>query len=164
MKKIILIIICLLNVQLASAQWLTPLRSTLGIAGHSKNVTLDGRSYLVQQSIGQESVIGLFKPGTNVLIQGFIRPNSRSHSSTKSPLATSIFPNPFYDRFTIEIEESIILSSDIIITDMMGRTVYNEKCSDRQRCVIDAGDLSPGHYILKISTSKKIHTAKLTKQ
>lgn len=163
-RRIILIIFCILSVQLASAQWLTPLRSTLGVSGHSKNVTLDGHSYLVQQSIGQESVIGVFRPGGHVLIQGFIQPNIRSRASTKSSLAASIYPNPFNDQFTIEIDETPILSADIIITDIMGRAVYRDQCSDRQRCIVEPGDLSPGQYILKISNSKKILTAKLIKQ
>jgi hypothetical protein len=50
-------------------------RSTVGVSGSSTDIKIQNTNYVVQQSIGQSSVIGTFAIGDLNVRQGFIQPN-----------------------------------------------------------------------------------------
>ena len=68
-----------------------------------------------------------------------------------------VFPNPANDILKIQIETRLPESVQLIMTDMLGRTVYtNESTQPEQQYhkEIDISSFSKGVYFLKITTSK----------
>ena len=85
-------------------------RATTGAAGSSENVTINNKAYIVQQSIGQASVIGTFSDENYTFRQGFIQPNVLAKIIDLAiPLSLDaiIYPNPFLESVTISFSEQI---------------------------------------------------------
>ena len=75
-----------------------------------------------------------------------------------------IFPNPTNDVLKIQIETLMPESIQLVMNDMLGRTVYTSQStpSEQQyRTEIDVSSFSKGVYFLRISTSKGSMTRKV---
>jgi hypothetical protein len=73
-------------------------RATTGTSGSSDNLTANNKQYVVQQSIGQASVIGTFYDNNYTLRQGFIQPNVLAKiidEAVPLSLEAIVYPNPF---------------------------------------------------------------------
>lgn len=72
----------------------------------------------------------------------------------------SIYPNPFNDKITISLEKE--QASDIVITDITGKEVVNQKSIDKT-IHLDMRDLSSGQYIVTVKSETSIITRKIVK-
>lgn len=70
-----------------------------------------------------------------------------------------VFPNPSYDGFlNLEIEKETAENLDLIIMDLSGRKVYSQKAiADRgiNQISLNTSDLSPGTYVIKLSSKNR---------
>lgn len=72
----------------------------------------------------------------------------------------SIYPNPFNNSINIYAEESI---ETIVIYDLSGKVIYDEKSVGKSTHTLRVGLLSTGTYVIKVHTFSKVHTKKLIK-
>ena len=72
-------------------------------------------------------------------------------------------PNPFSDQLTITVLKDVTGNYNLKVIDLMGRTVYTKKQSDR-RFIWDGSTLAKGVYILSIENSGKVIAKKVIKK
>jgi hypothetical protein len=149
------------------AQTPTPLRSTLGLSGSSKAIALNGGNYIVLQSIGQLSIIGLNQGSNLSMLQGYIQPPLFYTSSSKfdsNTLQASIYPNPFSKTTTIYFSEEIADCLYVNLFDLYGRNLFSNRYSASQELNIDFSNLNSGLYLVKVQSGSKYLTTKLIKE
>jgi len=132
------------------------LRSVLSAGGSSYIVKSDGHQYYLQQSIGQPGIAGLSQNKNYQLRQGFIQPPAIS-LKTKSAgiLQATIFPNPFSDNIIISFAEEITEPLYVALYDLNGKIIYFKKQPGSRELTMNAVDLAPGAYFIRVSTTTK---------
>lgn len=68
--------------------------------------------------------------------------------ATSSP-TVEVSPNPFDESLLVQIDDLLTGVADLTIYDMMGRVLYNQKCTDGS-LTIDARSFRPGIYIVRL--------------
>lgn len=141
-------------------------RFTIGVQGSSNVVSTNETNYLIQQSIGQTSVIGNFQFGKIVLRQGFIQPPIITGSIIKeeTSILASLYPNPFNSSITVLFGETMEKTLSIFVYDMLGRNVYQDSRKASQSIQIDLERLASAKYILHITSGNKHFKANLIKR
>src|SRR5687768_3640369 len=77
-------------------------------------------------------------------------------------LRVNIFPNPTFDQFTLAIESGSKESVQILITDILGRRVYQTGGRTNQTYAFGK-DLGRGVYVVQVKQGNDIQTFKLIK-
>ncbi|WP_298904850.1 T9SS type A sorting domain-containing protein [uncultured Psychroserpens sp.] len=149
---------------LGSAQTLK--RESLGIQGSSHVVYANAKSYYIQESIGQQSVIRTYDASNYSLRQGFLQPVNVSLISENldGSLLGFTYPNPFVNQISIEFQEPVFDRVNVTMHDILGRLVYNEIFNPVQTLVLNFGDLSSGQYLLRIQMRTELFVAKLIRK
>ena len=142
-------------------------RATTGVAGSSENVDFNNKQYVVQQSIGQASVIGTFSDENYTLRQGFIQPNvlvKIIDIAIPLSLEAIIYPNPFVESVTISFSEQITDRVEVAVFDILGRLVFSKSYTANQKVNVEFNNLSVADYILKVTANKKQFIKKIIKK
>jgi len=153
------------------------LRATTGVAGSSENITVNNKSFLVQQSIGQASAIGTFFVSDYIVRQGFIQPNVMAKIKDKDlPLSLEaivyqtplnleaiVYPNPFIQSITISFTEKILGRIQVVVFNVFGQHVFSKRYKANQEINVQFGNLSVANYILKVTANNKQFIKKLIK-
>ncbi len=142
-------------------------RATTGILGSSENVSLNNKSYLVQQSIGQASAIGTFYNSDYIVRQGFIQPNVMSKIIAKGlPLSLEavVYPNPFIQNITISFTEQISGKVEVAVFDVFGQFVFSQSYSANQKINVQVGNIAVANYLLRITANNKQFIKKILKR
>ena len=161
MKQKLLFAITLFFIQFTEAQNTTSaylVRATTGVAGSSENVTINNKAYIVQQSIGQASVIGTFNNVDYILRQGFIQPNVLAKIIGKDiplNLEAIIYPNPFVESISISFNEKVLNKIEVAVFDVLGRVVFSKNYNAEQNLQVQLNNLSVANYILKVTANNK---------
>jgi len=150
----------------AYSQSAAKMRSALSVSGASLSFCVSGKSFLVQQSIGQSGAIGPFRNNRCQIRQGFIQPleNLKNKGEYEFYLQGKVYPNPFSGRFTLLFSEEISDNLYISLDDLSGRTVFKNTYEAAQKVEIDCSSLAAGVYILRVNSNKKCLTSKLLKE
>ena len=104
------------------------IRSTTGVSGSSSAISINNKTYIVQQSTGQTSVIGTFNNTAYTIRQGFIQPNVLAKIINKNislALEATFYPNPFLESVTLAFTEKIEGNVEVAVFDMLGRLVFS---------------------------------------
>ena len=163
MKKLLLILFCLPLLTLAQNST-NLLRSTILSSGSS---TQTDNKYIVQQSVGQISPIGLKKTNKHTVRQGFIQPAHLKRmlaASNAANLLVSVYPNPTTDKITISFRELVTGIVNISIYDQMGKLVMEENKEGQAELSYSLANLSAGNYFVKVNTSNKEYVTQISKQ
>ena len=163
MKKLLLILFCLPLFSLGQS---SPnlLRSTISNSGSS---TQTEDNYVVQQSVGQSSPIGLQEASKHTVRQGFIQPALLKRmlaASNAADLLVSVYPNPTTDKITIAFEELVTGKVILSIYDQMGKLVMEENRESEFELTYSLANLSAGNYFVKVNTSTKEYVTQISKQ
>lgn len=142
------------------------MRSTLGVSGSSTSLTSNSKTYVIQQSVGQGSVIGKFKSNGIIVRQGFIQPPTISSKVIleETNLEALIYPNPVNNELNISFNELVKEPLTIQIFDMLGRSVFTKKSKAAQKISIDVGFLASAQYIFLVNTGQKQFKANIIKR
>jgi hypothetical protein len=160
----ILILLCFGSVSELTAQSIGIHHSCLSIAGSSSNIEFGTTSFLIQESIGQGSVIGSSTRHGIILRQGFIQPRSISaYAVEEDPLSVLVYPNPASDHITIHLMEDEELDLNIALFDMSGRVVLNVHKIVRSELSIQLNQFARGSYTLRVIESKRLFTTNIQK-
>ena len=163
MKKLLLILLCLPLFSLGQS---SPhlLRSTISNSGSSTQT--EGK-YVVQQSIGQSSPIGLQETNEHTVRQGFIQPTQLKRMlavSNAADLLVSIYPNPTTDKITLAFNELVTGKVNLSIYDQMGRLVMQENRESEVELSYSLVNLVAGNYFVKVNTSTNEYVTQISKQ
>jgi hypothetical protein len=141
-------------------------RSTTGIAGSSKIMVVNSKTFVVQQSIGQASAIGTFYTKDYIARQGFLQPQISAYNkgiAIPLNLSATVYPNPFSESVTIAFSEQINDIIDVTVFDALGRIVFSNSYSAGQKVTIDFFNLPPAYYLLKVTANYKLFMKKIIK-
>ena len=144
------------------------MRSTVGNDGLSKAISSKGKTYFIQQSIGQASVIGLYSKNNYTIRQGFLQPpnsgKTQSIDIVENNLDAKIFPNPFQQDIRILFDAFIDKEVHIVAYNMSGKVVFSAEYPALQLINVSLNNITNGNYIIKIRSGNKQFVTKLTKQ
>ena len=163
MKKLLLILFCLPLLTLAQNST-NLLRSTILSSGSS---TQTDNKYIVQQSVGQISPIGLKETNEHTVRQGFIQPAQLKRMlsySNAADLLVSVYPNPTTDMITIAFDELVTGTVILCIYDQMGKLVIEENKQGQAELSYSLANLSVGNYFVKVNTATKEYLTQISKQ
>jgi len=133
-------------------------RSTTGASGSSVTSHQNNKTFIVQQSVGQASVIGTFETTQYAIRQGFIQPDVLSKIINKNislDLEASFYPNPFVESVTLAFTEKIEGKVEVAVFDMLGRLVFSNNYTAEQNLKVQFHNLSVAEYILKVTANNK---------
>lgn len=140
-------------------------RQMLASAGSSQLVESVAGNYFIQQSIGQQSVIGAFTAENNELRQGYIQPlPAIVIGGNPNSLEVLVYPNPFTTGVVVALEQG--LEEEIIteLFDMSGRLVLSAKYEANPQLAIPLVGLSQGAYFLRLSSEGRKVVKQLLKR
>ena len=140
------------------------LRSTISNSGSSVETT---DKYLVQQSVGQSSPVGLQETSEHIVRQGFIQPAQLKRmlaASNAADLSVSIYPNPTTDKITLAFKELVTGKVNLSIYDQMGKLVMEENRESEVELSYSLVNLAAGNYFVKVNTSSKEYVTQISKQ
>jgi len=139
-------------------------RQTLSSAGSSTISSIESKSILLQQSIGQASVIGTYHHNDNALRQGFIQPtNKEVKLKTEELIVVTVYPNPCTDIVQVEFEKSQDHEIDLQIFDITGQLLEQTVQNNNRKVVLNTSKLSSGIYFLRIQINNQTITKKISK-
>tara|TARA_B110000902_G_scaffold52525_1_gene60731 strand:+ start:1160 stop:1660 length:501 start_codon:yes stop_codon:yes gene_type:complete len=140
------------------------LRSIISNSGSS---TQTNNKYIVQQSVGQISPLGLQETSEYIVRQGFIQPAQLKRmlaASIAADLMVSVYPNPTTDKLTIAFKELITGKVIFAIYDQMGKLVMEEDRESEFKLTYSLADLAVGNYFVKVNTATKEYVTQIAKQ
>ena len=141
-------------------------RATTGFAGSSENISANNKTYVVQQSVGQASVIGTFYETDDTFRQGFIQPNVLAKiidADIPLNLDAIIYPNPFTENVTLSFSEKINNTVEVSVFDLLGRLVFSKSYAADQNVNVQFSSLSVANYIFKVTANNKQFIKKILK-
>lgn len=142
-------------------------RSTTGASGASKEITDGNQTYVIQQSIGQKSVIGTIDNGNYILRQGFIQPDILAKIMDKNVplnLHMKVYPNPFANQISLSFNEEIKDGIDIEVFNILGSQVFKMSYQPSQQINVKLDKLSSGQYFFKAIANHKQFLTKIIKR
>lgn len=110
--------------------------------------------------------VGVYCPvksvGSFIRIYGVINANNQLNVNEITELSSSVYPNPFKDNLTIEMEE--VNDYSVSIIDMTGREVLTQKFdASSNLSIANVNALKAGEYFLQVSSDKGIARTKIVK-
>jgi hypothetical protein len=152
MKKLLLILLCL--PMIGFGQVTSP--SVISSSGNSYNNGGVNMDY----TLG-EIVVETFQPTVTplpltytILTQGFHQGILKVTTSVENiAIETKVYPNPTTQYLIIELEKSV--DADLLVYDINGRLVLQDKLIDQSRKELDFSFLKQGNYLLHINISDK---------
>ena len=132
--------------------------STTGVSGSSVTSSQNNKTFIVQQSVGQASVIGTFNTTKYTIRQGFIQPDVLSkiiNNNISLDLEASFYPNPFVESVTLAFIEKIEGKVEVAVFDMLGRLVFLNSYTAEQNLKVQFHNLSVADYVLKVTANNK---------
>ena len=142
------------------------LRGTTSSAGSTAYGNVDGENVIVQQSIGQSSIIGSAYSSEALAFQGFIQPNFLDKILTPDVpqvLEANLYPNPFVEQIFIEFDFLPETDINVSVFDIMGNVVWSNSYSSTDYIVVDPNNLSYGYYFLKVECDGMQRVEKILK-
>jgi hypothetical protein len=134
---------------------------SMGNAAHA----VQGQGLVVQQSIGQSSVTGVFGNGSARVSQGFLRGIRVVSTEIERPFEAIAFPNSFSDRitfrFTIEQQEA----TQARIYDALGKLVYEATHQPKNKEIqLNLPYLATGVYVAHLRSGNKFVQLRIIKK
>lgn len=135
--------------------------AAMGTTAHNSS----GEGFLVQQSIGQASVSGVFSTSSLRFSQGFLRGVVALSKEIKPAFSVVAFPNAFAERvrfrFTAEHTEETLLQ----VIDMQGKLVYEANHKPIQKEIeVNLPFLAPGVYLVHLRSGDKFVQTRIIKK
>ena len=120
---------------------------------------------LVRYSVGQQSVTGTSSNGY-VVQQGFQQSNwGKILEQNTISIATTVYPNPFVNEVNFSFSTSPGEKISAYVFDVLGRLVYSEDIKNENNLIkLNLVQLSTAEYLVKLTSEKFVHSAKIIKK
>lgn len=163
MKRFVLLIAVLLAWGSCFGQ--SKKKETLGISGSSAFIYANNKSYFLQQSIGQGSVINTYQGSNYELRQGFLQPLKAALINTgfDTEIDVLVYPNLFSETVNLAFEEPLIDQIKIALYHISGQLVYQETFNPSETLTLQFLNLPIGTYVLRGQMRSQTFVAKLIK-
>ena len=164
LKFIFIILFIFFCPEPGSGQVSYKLRSTLNAGGSSGIITANGRQYYLQQSTGQQSIIGISQKQGYLLRQGFIQPvNGQYNKTVLETLPAIIYPNPFSSHMSVTLPLAPDGHLYVTIYDLTGKIAFFQKYESAGELDLDLSSLPSSVYIIRVSTTTKYFYSRIIK-
>ncbi len=126
-------------------------------------ITQNGQ--LVRYTVGQQSVTGTSSNGY-IVQQGFQQSNwGKILEQNTISVTTTAFPNPFVNEINFSFSTSPGEKISAYVFDILGRLVYSEDVKNENNSIkLSLVHLSTAEYLVKLTSDKFVHSAKIIKQ
>ncbi|WP_396198252.1 T9SS type A sorting domain-containing protein [Flavobacterium sp.] len=127
--------------------------------------TTTANGHLVRYTVGQQSVTGTSSNGY-VVQQGFQQSNwAKILEQNTISIATTVYPNPFVNEINFSFSTSPGDKISAYVFDVLGRLVYSEDIKNENNLIkLNLLNLSTAEYLVKLSSDKFVHSAKIIKK
>ena len=141
-------------------------RGTISNGGETVELESNNERFVIQQSIGQSSVIGLASLGSVNVLQGFIQPDLLDKILTPdmpAVLNVDIFPNPFDTHLYLQFD--FVPKTNVVVSayDVMGRVVWSNSYASSDQITIEPTNLNYGYYFFKVECNGMQRVEKILK-
>jgi hypothetical protein len=86
-----------------------------------------------------------------------------NNSGNEELIPVKVYPNPFTNRFQLELPGNISMPVDLLIRDNSGKTVNQQQINSHLTVIENLDTLSPGLYLMQISNTKMYMNFKIVK-
>jgi hypothetical protein len=119
----------------------------------------------VRYTVGQQSVTGTSSNGY-VVQQGFQQSNwGKILEQNTISIITTVYPNPFVNEVNFSFSTSPGEKISAYVFDVLGRLVYSEDIKNENNSIkLSLVHLSTAEYLVKLTSVKFVHSAKIIKQ
>lgn len=134
---------------------------SMGNAAHK----IQGQGLLIQQSIGQSSVTGVFVTSSVYISQGFLRGVRALSTEIKPPFEVIAFPNSFSDRITFRFTTEHQEATEVLIYDAQGKRVYETiQLPKNKEIQLNLPNLATGVYVASLRSGNKFVQIRIIKK
>ena len=141
------------------------LRNSSWVAMGSTAQAIQGQGVVVQQSIGQSSVAGVFVSASAHISQGFLRGIRVVSKEIKLPFEVIAFPNSFTDRISFRFTTEHQELTQVRIYDGLGKLVYEASYRPQNNEIqLNLPYLATGVYIAHLRSGNKFVQSRLIKK
>ena len=134
---------------------------SMGNAAYS----IQSQGLLVQQSIGQSSVIGVFANSSARISQGFLRGIRVVSTEIERPFEAIAFPNSFSDRITFRFSIEQQEATQARIYDALGKLVYEATHQPKNKEIqLNLPYLATGVYVAHLRSGNKFVQLRIIKK
>jgi len=138
---------------------------------HHEMISAQGGSLITQNgqqvryTVGQQSVTGTSSNGY-VVQQGFQQSNwGKILEQNTISITTTVYPNPFVNEINFSFSISPGEKISAFVFDVLGRLVYSEDFKNENNSIkLNLVHLSTAEYLVKLSSDKFVHSAKIIKK
>jgi hypothetical protein len=138
---------------------------------HHEMISAQGGSVITQNgqqvryTVGQQSVTGTSSNGY-VVQQGFQQSNwGKILEQNTISITTMVYPNPFVNEINFSFSISPGEKISAFVFDVLGRLVYSEDVKNENNSIkLNLVHLSTAEYLVKLSSDKFVHSAKIIKK
>lgn len=125
-------------------------------------ITQNGQ--LVRYTVGQQSVTGTSSNGY-IVQQGFQQSNwGKILEQNTISVTTIAYPNPFVNEINFSFSTSPGEKISAYVFDVLGRLVYSEDVKNENNSIkLSLVHLSTAEYLVKLTSEKFVHSAKIIK-
>ena len=119
----------------------------------------------VRYTVGQQSVTGTSSNGY-VVQQGFQQSNwGKILEQNTISIITTVYPNPFVNEVNFSFSTSPGEKISAYVFDVLGRLVYSEDVKNENNSItLSLLHLSTAEYLVKLTSEKFVHSAKIIKK
>jgi hypothetical protein len=138
---------------------------------HHEMISAQGGSVITQNgqqvryTVGQQSVTGTSSNGY-VVQQGFQQSNwGKILEQNTISITTTVYPNPFVNEINFSFSTSPGEKISAYVFDVLGRLVYSEEVKNENNSIsLSLLHLSTAEYLVKLTSEKFVHSAKIIKK
>jgi len=126
---------------------------------------IQGQGLVVQQSIGQSSVTGVFVTSSVHISQGFLRGIRVLSNEVKRPFEAIAFPNSFSDRITFRFTTEHQEATEVLIYDAQGKHIYKTiHLPKNNEIQLNLPHLATGVYLAYLRSGNKFVQIRIIKK
>ncbi len=141
------------------------LRNESWVAMGSSARPIQGQGLVVQQSIGQSSVAGVFTSATARISQGFLRGIRVVPTEIKLPFEVIAFPNSFTNRISFRFTTEHQELTQVRIYDGLGKLVYEASHQPKNNEIqLNLSYLAIGVFVAHLRSGNKFVQSRLIKK
>lgn len=146
--------------KLASSVW-----SKIGTGASSNNATPTGWLASSNQSVSG-TVVFTASDSSNSLSPVFINPDMSAGVSANASI-NAVYPNPFSEQFTVDLNASENSNATIQLFDIHGKLVFNQRypvVMGQNLVHLKTAELASGVYLISVLNNQEVRTFRIVKQ
>lgn len=113
-------------------------------------------THKVQHSIGQMGVMGVMKHNNNLVLRGFLLPQTGKTETPATKIGVLIYPIPFDTHINIDFDSEVSGDMKVLLHDANGKLLVERQQKAFQKQRLELGDLAQAQYTITIMVMENI--------